>query len=129
MSLTAGREHFHVLAKPTGAICNLDCEYCFFLSKEELYPGSSFRMSDDVLEAYVGQLLDAQRGADEIVVAFQGGEPTMMGVEFFERVRAVYLARAAAEPERFRIIDASQAPDAVLDAVGSALTSWLDRPR
>ena len=50
-------------------------------------------------------------------------------VEFFERVRAVYLARAAAEPERFRIIDASQAPDAVLDAVGSALTSWLDRPR
>ena len=68
------------MSKPTGAICNLDCEYCFFLSKEELYPGSDFRMSDDVLEAYVGQLLDAQRGADEIVVAVQGGEPTMMGV-------------------------------------------------
>lgn len=50
-------------------------------------------------------------------------------VEFFERVRAVYLARAAAEPQRFRIIDASQPPDVVLNAVGSALTSWLDRPR
>ena len=41
------RPPFHVLAKPTGAICNLDCSYCFFLSKEELYPGSTFRMSDE----------------------------------------------------------------------------------
>jgi sulfatase maturation enzyme AslB (radical SAM superfamily) len=37
-------EAYHVLAKPTGAICNLDCQYCFFLSKEGLYPGSKFRM-------------------------------------------------------------------------------------
>jgi len=50
-------------------------------------------------------------------------------VEFFERVRAVYLARAAAEPQRFRIIDASEPPEAVLAAVTSALNSWLDRPR
>ena len=41
---------FHVMSKPTGAICNLDCDYCFFLSKESLYPGSGFRMPDDVLE-------------------------------------------------------------------------------
>ena len=46
---------FHLLAKPTGAICNLDCQYCFFLSKEELYPGSRFRMTDEVLEAYIQQ--------------------------------------------------------------------------
>ena len=77
---------FHVMSKPTGAICNLDCEYCFFLSKEELYPGSGFRMGDAVLDAYVGQLLSAQRGADEVVVAFQGGEPTLMGLDFFRRV-------------------------------------------
>ena len=77
---------FHVMSKPTGAICNLDCEYCFFLSKEELYPGSGFRMDDVVLDAYVGQLLSAQRGADEVVVAFQGGEPTLMGLDFFRRV-------------------------------------------
>lgn len=77
---------FHVMSKPTGAICNLDCEYCFFLSKEELYPGSGFRMDDAVLDAYVSQLLSAQRGADEVVVAFQGGEPTMMGLDFFRRV-------------------------------------------
>ncbi len=76
---------FHVMSKPTGAICNLDCEYCFFLSKEELYPGSGFRMPEDVHEAYISQLLAAQRGADEVVVAFQGGEPTLMGIDFFRR--------------------------------------------
>lgn len=75
---------FHLLAKPTGAICNLDCKYCFFLSKEELYPGSEFRMSDDVLEAYIGQLLATQPGP-EVVIAWQGGEPTLMGIDFFER--------------------------------------------
>lgn len=76
---------FHVMAKPTGAICNLDCEYCFFLSKEALYPGSGFRMPPEVHEAYVAQLLAAHRGVDEVVVAFQGGEPTLMGLEFFAR--------------------------------------------
>ncbi len=74
---------FHVMAKPTGAICNLDCAYCFFLSKEELYPGSGFRMPADVHEAYISQLLAAHRGVDEVVVAFQGGEPTLMGIDFF----------------------------------------------
>ncbi|MDP2013801.1 MAG: anaerobic sulfatase maturase [Actinomycetota bacterium] len=76
---------FHVMSKPTGAICNLDCEYCFFLSKEELYPGSGFRMDPQVHEAYISQLLAAQQGSDEVIVAFQGGEPTLMGIDFFRR--------------------------------------------
>ncbi len=76
---------FHVLAKPSGAICNLDCSYCFFLSKEELYPGSSFRMDDDLLENYLRQLLESH-GGQEVSVAWQGGEPTLMGVPFFRRV-------------------------------------------
>jgi uncharacterized protein len=75
---------FHVLAKPTGAICNLDCKYCFFLSKESLYPGSRFRMSDEVLETYLRQYIQAQRGP-EVEVAWQGGEPTLMGLDFFRR--------------------------------------------
>jgi dTMP kinase len=50
-------------------------------------------------------------------------------VDFFERVRTVYLTRAAAEPQRFRLIDASQPAQAVLEAVTSALSSWLDRTR
>lgn len=73
---------FHLLAKPTGAICNLDCQYCFFLAKEQLYPGSKFRMTDDLLETYIQQLLEAHC-TPEVTVAWQGGEPTLMGLEFF----------------------------------------------
>ena len=76
---------FHLLAKPTGAICNLDCTYCFFLSKEMLYPGSRFRMADDLLETYLRQLIEAHAHAPEVMVAWQGGEPTMMGLDFFKR--------------------------------------------
>jgi uncharacterized protein len=76
---------FHLLAKPTGAICNLDCEYCFFLSKEMLYPGSRFRMADDLLEGYLRQLIEAHARSPEVTVAWQGGEPTMMGLDFFRR--------------------------------------------
>ncbi|MEI7989404.1 MAG: anaerobic sulfatase maturase [Chloroflexota bacterium] len=75
---------FHLLAKPTGALCNLDCKYCFFLSKEVLYPGSSFRMPDQVLKTYIRQLLEIQRGF-EVNIAWQGGEPTLMGLDFFKR--------------------------------------------
>jgi serine-type anaerobic sulfatase-maturating enzyme len=73
---------FHVLAKPTGAICNLDCKYCFFLSKEMLYPGDRFQMADDLLETYLRQLLESQPGPD-VTIAWQGGEPTLMGLDFF----------------------------------------------
>jgi uncharacterized protein len=79
-----GPPAFHLLAKPTGATCNLDCAYCFFLSKEMLYPGSRFRMADDLLETYIRQLIDAHR-VPEVTIAWQGGEPTMMGVDFFRR--------------------------------------------
>jgi uncharacterized protein len=76
---------FHLLAKPTGAVCNLDCTYCFYLSKEMLYPGSRFRMADDLLDTYLRQLIEAHAGAPEVMVAWQGGEPTMMGLDFFRR--------------------------------------------
>ncbi len=87
---------FHLLAKPTGAVCNLDCSYCFFLSKEMLYPGSRFRMADDLLEEYLRQLIEAHATAPEVAVAWQGGEPTLMGVEFFRR--SVELAERYLKP-------------------------------
>lgn len=75
---------FHTLVKPTGATCNLDCAYCFFLSKEMLYPGSRFRMADELLELYIRQLIEAHQ-TKEVSLAFQGGEPTLMGLPFFRR--------------------------------------------
>ena len=81
----AVRRPFHVLAKPTGAVCNLDCKYCFFLSKEMLYPDSRFRMSEETLDSYLRQLIESHAGMPEVTIAWQGGEPTLMGLDFFRR--------------------------------------------
>lgn len=77
----------HVMAKPTGSVCNIDCTYCFYLEKEALYPerNKNWRMSDDTLEAYISQHIAAQSG-NHVIFAWQGGEPTMMGLPFFRRV-------------------------------------------
>ena len=75
---------FHVMVKPTGADCNLNCEYCFFLKKNKLYPDSKFRMSDEVHDAYITQLIAAHK-VPRITVAWQGGEPTLMRLDFYKR--------------------------------------------
>jgi len=80
---------FHVMTKPIGPLCNLDCSYCFYLEKEKLFPsGEKFRMSDEVLETYIRQYLDSQPGP-EVSFAWQGGEPTLMGVDYFRKVVAL----------------------------------------
>jgi uncharacterized protein len=77
---------FHVMTKPIGPICNLDCTYCFYLEKEKLHPqGHNFKMSDEVLETYIVQYIGQQQ-APEITFAWQGGEPTLLGVKFFRKV-------------------------------------------
>ena len=77
---------FHIMTKPIGPICNLDCKYCFYLEKEKLYPGTKkWEMSGEVLERYVREYIAAQPG-DEVHFAWQGGEPTLLGLEFFRRV-------------------------------------------
>ena len=71
------------MTKPTGPICNLDCTYCFYLEKEDLYPGKkNWAMSPEVLESYIRQHIAAQPG-DAVQFAWQGGEPTLLGVDFF----------------------------------------------
>lgn len=92
---SAAPSSFHLLAKPTGSVCNLDCAYCFFLEKEALYPGVKPRMSDELLERYIRQLIEAHE-TPEVTVAWQGGEPMLMGLEFFRR--AVELAQRLARP-------------------------------
>ncbi|TAJ45467.1 anaerobic sulfatase maturase [Methanofollis fontis] len=76
------------MAKPTGARCNLRCTYCFYLQKAGLYPDGTFRMSDAVLESYIRQVIDAHR-SPLVTVAWQGGEPTLMGLDFFERAMEI----------------------------------------
>ncbi len=77
---------YHVITKPIGPICNLDCTYCFYLKKEDLYSGNrKWRMSPEVLESYVRQYIESQQ-VSEISFTWQGGEPTLLGVDFFRRV-------------------------------------------
>lgn len=76
------------MAKPTGARCNLRCEYCFFLKKKRLYPDSTFRMSEEVMERYIRQTIRAHK-TPEVTIAWQGGEPTLMGIDFFRSAVAI----------------------------------------
>jgi len=74
----------HLMAKPVGPICNLDCSYCFYLEKEQLHaPRTRFRMTGEVLRAYVRGYIAAQT-TPEVEFTWQGGEPTLLGLEFFE---------------------------------------------
>ncbi|NJD32408.1 MAG: anaerobic sulfatase maturase [Gammaproteobacteria bacterium] len=87
---------FHVMAKPAGSACNLDCTYCFYLSKQRLPGGpGGGHMHDDVLERFVRDYI-ASVTADEVVFSWQGGEPTLMGLDFFRKV--VALQRKYAKP-------------------------------
>jgi len=114
---------FHVMAKPTGAICNLDCEYCFFLSKEMLYPGSRFRMAAELQEAYIRQLIDAHARSPEVVIAWQGGEPTMMGLDFFRR--SMKIERDCARPGQ-RVLNTIQTNGTLLDEEWGAFLAEND---
>lgn len=78
---------FHVMSKPTGSRCNIDCDYCYFLNRDDqLYPESlSPHMSDETLANYVKSYIDSQPG-NNIVFSWQGGEPTLLGISFFEKV-------------------------------------------
>jgi uncharacterized protein len=72
-----------VLVKPSGRDCNLACAYCFYSGAEHLLPGAKTRMSDEVLEAMISQLL--AQPVKELSVGWQGGEPTLMGIPFFHK--------------------------------------------
>jgi uncharacterized protein len=102
---------FHVMVKPSGARCNLDCAYCYFLSKEKMYPQSRFRMDDTILENFIRQYIESQ-DTPEVTFSWQGGEPTLMGLEFFKR--AVHLQQKYAKP-RTRIINTVQTNGILLD--------------
>jgi uncharacterized protein len=79
----------HAMIKPTGPLCNLDCRYCYYLSKEELLgTGNRWRISDETLETFIRQYIEGQN-YKEVIFSWQGGEPTLLGLEFFHRVVAL----------------------------------------
>ena len=76
----------HVVTKPMGPVCNLNCEYCFYLEKQALFgPGEQYRMSDKVLSAFITNYISSQP-TPVVEFVWQGGEPTLLGVDFFKRV-------------------------------------------
>ena len=77
---------FQIMTKPIGPICNLDCTYCYYLEKENLYADKkNFRMKDELLESYIRQYIQSQQ-TPMVMFSWQGGEPTLLGVPFFQRV-------------------------------------------
>jgi len=77
---------FHVITKPTGPLCNLGCQYCFYLEKENLYPDiRKWSMSDEILESFIRQYIESQ-DIPSLSFAWQGGEPTLLGTGFFRKV-------------------------------------------
>ena len=74
------------MAKPIGPICNLDCTYCYYLEKEKLFPkGENFKMTPEVMETYIQQYIASQNTL-EVTFSWQGGEPTLLGLEYFKKI-------------------------------------------
>lgn len=85
-NLAENKYNFSLMAFPAASICNLNCEYCYYLDKRNLYPAENkFKMSEKILEKYIKQYLDAVRGPI-VQFGWQGGEPTLRGIDFFKKV-------------------------------------------
>lgn len=80
----AGPATFFSMVKPIGSACNLDCKYCYYLDKANLYGGIQPAISDDLLETYIRQYIEANE-VDTVTFCWHGGEPTLMGKEFFRK--------------------------------------------
>jgi uncharacterized protein len=77
---------FHAVAKPVGSRCNLDCTYCYYLHKKDLLPDATGdRMADDVLEEFIRQYI-AQQDVDTVIFTWHGGEPALLGLDFYRKV-------------------------------------------
>jgi len=105
------RSPFHIMVKPRGPICNLACEYCYYLPKKKLYPDSDFRMTSELLANFTQQMIAAQPGS-QVTFSWQGGEPTLMGLDFFEE--AIQLQKKFA-PRSMRVTNTMQTNGTILN--------------
>jgi uncharacterized protein len=80
---------FHIMAKPVGPCCNLNCTYCYYLEKKAMFSTSETnRMTDEILEAFISKYIDSQP-VSEVPFVWQGGEPTLLGIDFYKRIVAL----------------------------------------
>lgn len=75
---------FTTMVKPAGSTCNLDCHYCYYLDKAIQYGGKQAVMNDELLETYIRQYIEANE-VDTVQFCWHGGEPLLLGVEYYER--------------------------------------------
>jgi uncharacterized protein len=131
---TTSSNEFQVFVKPGGACCNLACSYCYYLEKADLYSGAkTFRMSDELLEEYVAQHIEASPG-EVVRFSWHGGEPTILGVDYYRRI--VDLQRRYVPPGR-RIVNGMVTNGTLLNeewcrflaAEGFAVGLSLDGPK
>lgn len=89
---------FNIIAKPAGSACNLQCIYCFYLEKEALYPATrNFEMPYEVLDLFIKQKIETSE-SKEVSFAWQGGEPTMLGLTYFENIVSLQKKYANGKP-------------------------------
>ncbi len=113
---------FHMLAKPIGPVCNLNCTYCFYTEKAALFKKQShFKMEEDVLEAFIQQYIEHQ-DIPEIQFVWQGGEPTLMGLAYFKKIRVLQKKYAGGK----RIVNSLQTNGILLDAAWCAFLKEED---
>lgn len=106
------KEDFQVFVKPVGSVCNLDCQYCYYLKKGKLYPEEkSFRMSEALLEEYIVQHIGAS-GGPIIFFSWHGGEPTLAGLSYFQRIVEIQKKH---QPENCKIVNGIQTNGTLLD--------------
>lgn len=103
---------FQVFVKPAGPSCNLDCYYCYYLEKKQLYPAvKSFMMPDDLLEAYIKQHIEASTGS-LISFSWHGGEPTLTGLNYFRKIVKIQKEN---KPAGLRIVNGIQTNGTLID--------------
>lgn len=79
---------FSTMIKPVGSVCNLDCDYCYYLGKADLYGGHQPKMSDELLELYISQYIEAVQ-IPTVTFCWHGGEPLLAGIDFYEKAVAL----------------------------------------
>ena len=84
-----GVRTFTVMLKPIGPLCNLNCTYCYYLEKKNLYPHTSnFKLGEGLLEEFTQKYIQEQN-VDVINFVWQGGEPSLLGIDYYKKALAI----------------------------------------